>query len=158
MEKVKVSREVAKALNDLRHDKRLDNSDIFFRHRAKLQEGGWRARLYEPLNNISLDAMYEILEWGYEANTDRPTPKTPRQMGAQIVRLTQPNARCQVHPIVALHQKEKQQQSTAEALQAELDYELASLSHAITNNDAQEVERSKRRLAEIHEELEGLGC
>lgn len=148
MEKVKVSREVAKALNDLRHDKRLDNSDIFFRHRAKLQEGGWRARLYEPLNNISLDAMYEILEQGYEIDNDRPTPKTPRQMGTQIVRLTQPNARCQVKPA--------QQHSTAEALHAELDYELASLHHALNEGDEVEVARSKQRLKEIHEEMEGV--
>lgn len=139
MEKVKVSPDVAKALDDLRHEKRLDREGIFIRHRAKLQGYGWGSKLYEPLNNISLDAMYGILEWGYEADTDRPTPKTPHQM----------------HPIIALHQKEKRQQSRAEALQAELDYELASLHHAINEGDEVEVARSKQRLAEIHREMEG---
>lgn len=42
------------------------------------------------------------------------------------------------------------------ALLAEQDYELASLNDAIQSKDQTEIERSKKRLAEIHSELEVL--
>ena len=138
MEKVKVSREVAKALDDLRHEKELENSEIFGWHKKKLADDGWRSNLYEPLNNISLEAMYEILTQGYEVDTDRPTPKTPHQMG-------------RIAPAV-------QVKSSEMALKAELDYELACLHDAIQQDDQIEVARSKQRLKEIQQELEGLGC
>lgn len=150
MEKVKVSPDVAKALNKLRA--KLSNEEIFRYHKMKLPEGGWRARLYEPLNNISLDAMYEILKWGYEANTDRPTPKTPRQMGTFEENRDKLLA---IYDSIGKTEPVAKPQPTVEALQAELDYELASLHHAINEGDEVEVARSKQRLAEIHREMEG---
>lgn len=41
-------------------------------------------------------------------------------------------------------------------LQLEIDYELASLFSAMNEQNENEIEKSKKRLAEIREELEGL--
>lgn len=41
-------------------------------------------------------------------------------------------------------------------LQLELDYELASLYVAMKENNEEDMKKSKKRLQEIHEELEGL--
>ena len=41
-------------------------------------------------------------------------------------------------------------------LQLEIDYELASLFSAMNEQNEGEIEKSKKRLAEIREELEGL--
>ena len=41
-------------------------------------------------------------------------------------------------------------------LKLELDYELASLFDAMQQNDEQEIVKSKKRLQEIHVELEAL--
>ena len=41
-------------------------------------------------------------------------------------------------------------------LQLELDYELASLYAAMKENNEVDMQKSKNRLKEIHEELEGL--
>lgn len=43
-----------------------------------------------------------------------------------------------------------------EVLRLELDYELASLYSAMQNNDTKEMERCKKRLKEIQDELDGL--
>lgn len=148
MEKVKVSKEQAEALSAL--ECTLTVAEIVFYYQEK---GAFRSNELMSLNEFSLSKLQDALVFGYEIESDRPTPKTPRQMGAQVVPLaplTQPHTRCQVKPTP--------EPSTAEALQAELDYELASLSHALSNDDAAEVERSKQRLKEIHEELEGVGC
>jgi len=42
------------------------------------------------------------------------------------------------------------------ALRLELDYELASLYSAMQENDTKEMERCKKRLKEIQDELNGL--
>lgn len=42
------------------------------------------------------------------------------------------------------------------ALRLELDYELASLYSAMQQNDTKEIERCKKRLKEIQDELNGL--
>lgn len=41
-------------------------------------------------------------------------------------------------------------------LKLELDYELASLFDAINQNESRQIEKSKKRLYEIHAELEAL--
>lgn len=150
MEKVKVSHDVAKALDNLRT--KLGNEEIFNFHKDKLREVGWRSKLYGPLNKVSLEAMYEILKWGYEANTDRPIPKTPHQMGSFDENR---NKLLAIYDSIGKVEPVTKQQPTVEGLQAELDYELASLHHAINEGDEVEVARSKRRLAEIHREMEG---
>lgn len=43
-----------------------------------------------------------------------------------------------------------------EALRLELDYELASLYSAMQEKDTKEMERCKKRLKEIQDELDGL--
>ena len=43
-----------------------------------------------------------------------------------------------------------------EMLKLELDYELASLFFAMKQENKFDIEKSKKRLAEIHEELNGL--
>ncbi len=43
-----------------------------------------------------------------------------------------------------------------EILRLEIDYELASLYAAMKEDNMTEMEKSKKRLKEIHEELEGL--
>ena len=55
--------------------------------------------------------------------------------------------------IITKSQIEKQYERT---LKAEQDYELATLSHAIKNKDEKEIERSKKRLIEIHNELNSM--
>ncbi|MGN7477192.1 hypothetical protein ACTHOQ_04990 [Solibacillus silvestris] len=43
-----------------------------------------------------------------------------------------------------------------EILMLEMDYELATLYAAMNNNDQHEIDKSKKRLTEIQEELKGL--
>jgi hypothetical protein len=43
-----------------------------------------------------------------------------------------------------------------EILMLEMDYELATLYVAMKDNNQSEMEKSKKRLIEIHEELKGL--
>ncbi len=43
-----------------------------------------------------------------------------------------------------------------EILMLEMDYELATLFTAMTDNDQSEIDKSKKRLTEIQEELKGL--
>ena len=50
----------------------------------------------------------------------------------------------------------KMEQELKSALLAEQDYELATLHEAIQSNGQAEIDRSKKRLAEIHTELEEL--
>lgn len=50
----------------------------------------------------------------------------------------------------------QRKQAERQALLAEQDYELQSLSHAISTQDDSEIARSKARLAEINTELEAL--
>lgn len=57
------------------------------------------------------------------------------------------------YPINLAEEKRKQDRK---ALLTEQDYELQSLSHAISTQDEAEQKRSKARLAEIHNELEAL--
>lgn len=44
----------------------------------------------------------------------------------------------------------------AKILSLELDYELATLYDALQNSDTSQQEKSKKRLSEIHSELQGL--
>ncbi|WP_431030095.1 hypothetical protein [Lysinibacillus sp. LZ02] len=70
----------------------------------------------------------------WEFADERPQNKTPKPMWVPISPTTN-------------------QKPSKQALEAELDYELASLYDAMQQGDQVEVERSKKRLAEIHEEL-----
>lgn len=104
------------------------------------------------MNDLDMDTLKKALEHGYESegmifaasepldlvepkHSKRPPKKTPHQMGGL--------------KIFAEVQK-----SSREELEAELDYELASLHDAKERNDEKEADRSKKRLSEIHRELD----
>lgn len=58
--------------------------------------------------------------------------------------------------VVHLIRKTDVEKEYVAVLRLELDYELASLYDAMEQDDDKEVARSKKRLAEIHRELEAL--
>ena len=58
--------------------------------------------------------------------------------------------------VVHLIRKTDVEKEYVAVLRLELDYELASLYDAMEQNDDKEVARSKKRLADIHRELEAL--
>lgn len=59
-------------------------------------------------------------------------------------------------PIIKIITKSQVEERYKQTLKAEQDYELATLSHAIKNKDEKEIERSKKRLIEIHNELNSI--
>ncbi|AXH98578.1 hypothetical protein DV702_01930 [Sporosarcina sp. PTS2304] len=58
--------------------------------------------------------------------------------------------------VVHFVRKEDVEREYVRTLQLELDYELATLFDAIQEQDDKQAEKSKERLAEIHNELETL--
>ncbi|PIC64393.1 hypothetical protein CSV79_07130 [Sporosarcina sp. P13] len=58
--------------------------------------------------------------------------------------------------VVHFIRKEDVEREYVRTLQLELDYELATLYDAIQEQDQKQTEKSKQRLAEIHNELEKL--
>ncbi|AMA62894.1 MAG: hypothetical protein ACRC0Q_01705 [Kurthia gibsonii] len=58
--------------------------------------------------------------------------------------------------VVHILQKVEFEKQYIKGLQLELDYELATLYDALNTNDEQQIEASKRRLKEIHMELEAF--
>lgn len=58
--------------------------------------------------------------------------------------------------VVKIIRKVDVERQYAHILKLELDYELASLFLAMQENDVKEMDRSKKRLKEIYEELEGI--
>lgn len=134
MEKVRISKELAEAITYVKGRGAID--EILCAHAEAVQlhalgKEGWKAPV-NILNTVSYTTMYRILQNDYEVY-DRPTPLTPKLI---------------VMPTVKVKQSLKE-------LEVELDYELASLHHAINEGDEAEVERSKQRLSEIHREMEG---
>ena len=60
--------------------------------------------------------------------------------------------------VVHIIRKEDVEKKLILGLKLELDYELASLFDAMQNPNEAEVDRSKARLAEIHQELEVMNA
>lgn len=58
--------------------------------------------------------------------------------------------------VVHVIRKADVEKEYVKVLQLELDYELATLFDAMQQNDEKEEQKSKKRLAEIHRELETL--
>lgn len=58
--------------------------------------------------------------------------------------------------VVHILRKVEFEKQYIKGLQIELDYELATLYDALNTNDEQQIEASKRRLKEIHMELEAF--
>lgn len=133
METIKVSKILGEAICYLQS--KMSPEAILKAHAASPY--GWANRA-DPLNGLDYKRLKKILTHGYTYSTRdeaRPTPKTPHQMG-------------RIAPAVQAKPSEM-------ALKAELDYELACLHDAIQQDDQIEVARSKQRLKEIREELEG---
>ena len=61
-----------------------------------------------------------------------------------------------IKQVVHILQKVEFEKQYIKGLQLELDYELATLYDALNTNDEQQIEASKRRLKEIHMELEAF--
>lgn len=60
--------------------------------------------------------------------------------------------------VVHIVRKEDVQKKMILGLKLELDYELASLFDAMQSQNQPEIEKSKARLAEIHQELEAMNA
>lgn len=150
-EKVKVSQKVANILNTLRKHN-VSNKDILDKHKAVMNMGGWVSPSNKPLNELDVETLEKALKFGYESEgmifevsepmdlvepirSERPPKKTPHQMGGL--------------KIFAEAQK-----SSREELEADLDYELDSLHDAMERQDEREIDRCKKRLAEIHKEMD----
>ena len=58
--------------------------------------------------------------------------------------------------VVHFIRKEDVEREYVRTLEVELDYELATLYDALQDQDTVQVDKSKQRLAEIHNELETL--
>ena len=58
--------------------------------------------------------------------------------------------------VVHFIRKEDVEREYVRTLELELDYELATLYDALQDHDTVQVDKSKQRLAEIHNELETL--
>jgi hypothetical protein len=59
-------------------------------------------------------------------------------------------------PFIKIIRKVDIEREYRQMLELEQDYELASLSQALKDNDNAEIIRSKNRLKEIHDELEDM--
>jgi hypothetical protein len=60
--------------------------------------------------------------------------------------------------VVHIVRKEDVEKKMILGLKLELDYELASLFDALQSQNQPEIEKSKARLAEIHQELEAMNA
>jgi len=60
--------------------------------------------------------------------------------------------------VVHIIRKEDAEKKLVLGLKLELDYELASLFDAMQNQNQAEFDKSKERLAEIHQELEAMNA
>lgn len=132
MEKVKLTQAQIDAINKaLSHYG--DASFLVEMHRNVINNGHEWSQ-WNALNELSVTTLSHALKYGFEVEEQR--------------------SRNSIHPIVALFQKEKQQELSKQALELDLDYQLASLYNAMQQGDQAEVARCKQRLAEIHKELE----
>lgn len=141
MERIKLTPAQIDAINKaLSH---YGDADYLVKMHQNVLNNGHEWSQWNVLNELSVTALRQALKYGYEVDKE-PT--------LQVVKGV--NCRNSIHPIVALVQKEKQQESSKQALELDLDYQLASLHDALEQGDQAEVERCKQRLAEIHKELE----
>ncbi|MER2119240.1 MAG: hypothetical protein ABS935_03175 [Solibacillus sp.] len=104
--------------------KNFNNEDILFNHQQ------WKDEENQILNSVSYDKISRLL---MEMDNKQPQQKTQHHMGKV---------------------KPKEQKSSRQELELDLDYQLASLHNAMQQGDQLEIERCKKHLAEIHKELE----
>lgn len=141
MERIKLTSAQIDAINEaLSH---YGDADHLVKMHQIVLNNGHEWSKWNALNELSVTALRHALKYGYEVDKE-PTLQVLKGV----------NCRNSIHPIVALFQKEKQQELNRQALELDLDYELASLHDAMQQGDYAEVERCKQRLAEIHKKLE----
>ena len=134
MEKVKLTKAQVDAINKaLSH---YGDAEYLVDIHRKMMNQGHMWSIWTALNDVTPKELHNALYYGYEVDEQ-----------------SSPLAQRKIHPIVVLVRKEKAQRLTKKALEAELDYELASLYDAMQQGDQTEIERSKKRLAELHKEL-----
>ena len=142
MEKMKLTQAQIDAINKaLSH---YGDADYLVKMHQNVINNGHEWSQWNALNELSVSVLNHALKYGYEVE-EQP-------MWQHVAGPFQEN----YDKLLAVYDSiGKDQQPTIEALQADLDYELASLSYAMQQGDQTEIERSKQRLAEIHKELEG---
>lgn len=142
MERMKLTPAQIDAINKaLSH---YGDADYLVKMHQNVINNGHEWSIWDALNELSASVLNHALKYGYEVEEQ---PEWQHVTGSSHENYDK---------LIAVYESiGKDQQPTIEALQAELDYELASLSYAMQQGDNSEIERSKKRLAEIHKELEG---
>ena len=139
MERMKLTPAQIDAINDaLSH---YGDADHLIKMHRRIIDNGCEWSEWDALNELSVTALSHALKYGCEV-----------EELSTLQSATVPFAEGYDKPLAVYESIGK---TTPEALKAEQDYELASLSYAMKQGDQLEMERSKQRLAEIHTELEG---
>lgn len=134
-ERITLHRNIIRALEHLSYDINLSTAEILSMH--KRNPNGWGSEgKTAALNSMNYELMKTALTKGFLVDTtmDGVDPNLKK----------------------IVNNKAQELFNSIKGLEAELDYELLTLSEAMKSNDQQSITRSKKRLHEIHEEL-GLG-
>ena len=127
MERMKLTPAQIDAINDaLSH---YGDADYLVKMHQNVINNGHEWSQWNALNELSVTALSHALKYGCEVDKE---PKAAIRT-VNIAPLTE--------------------ESDKLVLELELDYELASLYDAMHQGDQAQIERSKKRLAEIHTEL-----
>lgn len=135
--KITLKRNVIRAIEFLSYDCDMSHEEILAIHKDTFHGDGheWEGKAKE-LNGLPLDTLRKALKFGFVVDTS--LDGIDSNLKNETIN------------------KAQELYNSIKALEAELDYELLSLHEAIKNNDVKSIERIKKRLAEIHQEL-GLG-
>lgn len=135
--KITLKRNVIRAIEFLSYDCEMSHEEILAIHKDTFHGDGheWEGKA-KDLNGLPYVTLERALKFGFLVDTTSDN-------GATDLKNETIN-------------KAQELYNSIKALEAELDYELLSLHEAIKNNDVKSIERIKKRLNEIHEEL-GLG-
>jgi len=145
MEKVKLTKAQVDAINKaLSH---YGDAEYLVDIHRKMMNQGHEWSIWTALNDVTPNELHNALHYGYEVDK-QSSPQPWKHVYSNVVDLPKAYS----HP-QCRHTIKKFQTSTQQELEADLDYELTSLHYAMQQGDQAEVERSKKRLAEIHEEL-----
>ncbi|MGN7478992.1 hypothetical protein ACTHOQ_14175 [Solibacillus silvestris] len=141
MEKIKLTQAQIDAINKaLSH---YGDADYLVEMHQNVINKGHEWSQWNALNELSVTALSHALKYGFEVEEQPEWQHISTSFNENYDKL------------LAIF--ESIGKTTTEELLVEQDYELASLSYAMQQKDQSEIERSKKRLAEIHKELEGLG-
>lgn len=139
MEKIKLTQAQIDAINKaLSH---YGDADYLVTMHQNVINNGNEWSKWNALNELSVSVLNHALKYGFEVEEQPEWQHVSNPFNENCGKL------------LAIF--ESIGKTTPEELLAEQDYELASLSYAMHQGDQAEIERSKKRLAEIHKELEG---